>query len=117
MKIHIARSVEEWNQLAAQEVAKRVKEKPDAVLGLATGNTPIGMYQELVAMYRAGELDFADVRTFNLDEYLGIEPEHPASFLSFMKEHLFNHINIDPSRIHIPKANPEDPEAEAVRFR
>lgn len=117
MKLHVARSVAEWNQIAARVVREVIEAKPDAVLGLATGNTPIGMYQELVKMYKAGELDFSQVRTFNLDEYLDIDPAHPASFISFMKEHLFDHVNLDPSRIHIPKANPEDAEAEAAAYR
>ena len=117
MKLYVARSAEEWNRLTAQIVREVIEAKPDAVLGLATGNTPIGMYKELVRMYKAGEIDFSRVRTFNLEEYLGIAPGHPASFISFMKQHLFDHVNIDPDRIHIPKANPDDPEAEAAAYR
>lgn len=116
MKLHVARSVEEWNQISAQVIAGVIRERPDAVLGLATGNTPIGTYQQLVAMYQAGQLDFAKVRTFNLDEYLDIDPEHPASFISFMKQHLFDRVNLDPSRTHIPKSNPEDAESEAASY-
>lgn len=117
MQVHVARSAEEWNKLAARVVAGVIKEEASPVLGLATGNTPIGMYRELVNMYRAGELDFSRVRTFNLDEYLGIPPEHPASFISFMKQHLFDHVNLDPARTHIPRSNPESPEEEAARYR
>lgn len=116
MRVHVARSVEDWNRTSAQIVGRVIKEKEWPVIGLATGNTPVGMYKELVAMYKAGELDFSRVRTFNLDEYLGIEPEHPASFISFMREHLFDHVNIDPDRIHIPRSNPKSPEEEAKRF-
>lgn len=116
LKLHVARSVEEWNRMSAQVVADVIKANANPVLGLATGNTPIGMYRELVAMYKAGDLDFASVRTFNLDEYLDIDPNHPASFVSFMREHLFDHVNLDPANTNIPQANPQDAEAEAKRY-
>lgn len=116
MKIHIARSVEEWNQISAGIVAEVIKSNDEPVLGLATGNTPIGMYQELVRMHREGELDFSAVQTFNLDEYLGIAVDHPASYHTYMREHLFNHVNIDLNRTHLPQPNPESAEEEAQRF-
>jgi glucosamine-6-phosphate deaminase len=92
-------------------MAKLVMRKPDAILGLATGGTPVGCYGELIRMHRAGELDFSRVTTFNLDEYLGLPREHPQSFYSFMHHHFFNHVNVDRSRIHLPDGMADDPVA------
>ncbi len=88
--------------IAARIVARVVKRKCESVLGLATGNTPVLLYRELIRMYEAGELDFERVTTFNLDEYVGLSPSHPSSYNSFMWENLFKHINIPKHRIHIP---------------
>jgi glucosamine-6-phosphate deaminase len=87
---------------AAREVAELLNAKPNAVLGLATGTTPLGLYQELVRLHKAEGLDFSQVRTFNLDEYVGLPVIHPQSYHSFMYENLFKHINIPPQNIHIP---------------
>jgi glucosamine-6-phosphate deaminase len=101
---------------AALEVANLLTEKPDAVIGLATGSTPIGLYKELVRMYQEEGLDFSKATFFNLDEYVGLEKEHPQSYYSFMQEHLFKHINADADKIHIPNGNAEDLEAECARY-
>ncbi len=87
---------------AALEVAQVLNAKPNAVLGMATGSTPLGLYQELVRMYARRELDFSHVTTFNLDEYVGLPVSHPQSYHHFMHEHFFRHVNIPPQNVHIP---------------
>jgi glucosamine-6-phosphate deaminase len=86
------------------------------VLGLATGETMRPVYARLVAMHRDGRADFSGVTTFNLDEYVGIAPDHPASFNAFMRDALFDHVNLDPRRCHLPRGDAPDPEAEARRY-
>jgi glucosamine-6-phosphate deaminase len=90
--------------IAARIIAKLLREKPDAVLGLATGSTPLLLYRTLIDM----NLDWSHVTTFNLDEYIGLPREHPQSYHSFMWENLFQHINIKPENIHIPDGNATD---------
>jgi glucosamine-6-phosphate deaminase len=90
------------SRVAARIVVSAVKSNPSLKLGLATGSTTLGMYAEVIRIYREKSLDFSCVTTFNLDEYLGILPDHPQSFHYFMRENFFRHINIDPGRIHIP---------------
>ena len=87
---------------AAQIYKEILEAKPDAVLGFATGSTPLDLYAELVRLYEAGEISFKDVTTFNLDEYVGLEPTHDQSYRYFMDTNLFNHIDLDPARVHIP---------------
>lgn len=93
---------------AARIVADRLRKKPDLVLGLATGSTPLGLYRELIRLHKEEGLDFSKVTTFNLDEYVGLPPEHDQSFHYFMRENLFKHINIDPRFIHIPQGMAKD---------
>lgn len=88
----------------ANDICELVAEKPDAVLGLATGGTMVGVYAELVRRHEAGGLDLSRVTTFNLDEYLGLPAGSPLSFRAFMEEHLFGRVNLDPSRTHVPEA-------------
>ena len=102
MEVIICRNYEEMSKAAAHEVAQLLNTKPNAVLGLATGSTPVGMYQELVRMHKQEGLDFSQVTTFNLDEYVGLSPTHDQSYHYFMNENLFKHINIPPQNIHIP---------------
>jgi len=87
---------------AARIIAEQVLRKPDCVLGLATGGTPVVCYRELIRLHQQGQLDFSRVTSFNLDEYVGLSPQHPQSFHAFMFENLFNHINIPRDQIHIP---------------
>lgn len=87
---------------AARIVAERLRKKPDLVLGLATGSTPLGTYSELIRMHREEGLDFSKVTTFNLDEYIGLSPSHSQSYHYFMMENFFKHVNINPRHIHIP---------------
>jgi glucosamine-6-phosphate deaminase len=87
---------------AARIVVSAVKSNPSLKLGLATGSSTLGMYAEIIRIYREASLDFSRVTTFNLDEYLGIAPDHPQSFHFFMRENFFRHINVHPTRTHIP---------------
>ncbi len=91
-------------RIAARLLAKQLKEKPDLVLGLATGSTPLLLYRELVAL----KLDWRKVKTFNLDEYIGLPREHPQSYHSFMWENLFRHVNIVAKNVHIPDGMAKD---------
>jgi len=85
-----------------------IRTKPNAVLGLATGSTPVALYCELIRMHREGGLDFSQVTTFNLDEYVGLAAKHPASYHHFMNENLFSHVNVRRDRIHIPDGTAKD---------
>lgn len=102
MEIIIKENAEEMSQAAARVVAATLNAKPNAVLGLATGSTPLGLYRELVRMHQEEGLDFSQVTTFNLDEYVGLSQKHPQSYHYFMYENLFKHINIPKQNIHIP---------------
>jgi len=102
MEIIIQPDPEAASRLAARVIARLLREKPGAVLGLATGSTPLLLYRELIRLHATGEADFRRVRTFNLDEYIGLPPEHAQSYHSFMWENLFRHINIDPQNVHLP---------------
>lgn len=99
-------------QQAAAIYQEILATKPDAVLGFATGSTPLGLYAELVKMCDNGEVSFKDVTTFNLDEYVGLEPTHDQSYRFFMDTNLFNRIDLDPARVHIPSGI--DTSAEAL---
>ena len=89
-------------QCTADLIHETVREKPSAVLGLATGGTPVGVYHLLVERFQAGELDFSKVTTFNLDEYVGLGPEHDQSYRYFMQQQLFDHVNVLRERTHVP---------------
>ncbi|MGE5340519.1 MAG: glucosamine-6-phosphate deaminase [Candidatus Omnitrophota bacterium] len=102
MEVIILPDQETAGKAGAQIVAQLIRKKRDGVLGLATGNTPLPLYRELIRMHREENLDFEAVTTFNLDEYIGLEPSHPSSYHSFMWENLFKYINIPSHRIHIP---------------
>jgi glucosamine-6-phosphate deaminase len=102
MKTIIAKNYVELGERAAEIVAEQVNEKPDSVLGLATGTTVISMYKKLVEMYKKGKLDFSQVKTFNLDEYWPIKKKNVQSYHYFMKTLFFDHINIKPKNVHIP---------------
>ena len=114
MRVIVARDYDEMSKKAAEIVADRIrsfkpsKKKPYFVLGLATGKTPIGTYQELVRLHKAGRLDFSKVMTFNLDEYLLLDPDHPQSYHLFMYENLFNHINIKKANVNVPNGMARD---------
>lgn len=97
--------------LASRIVSRHIRDKRNCALGLATGGTPLKLYEELVRLHREEDLDFSRVTTFNLDEYVGLSPDHPASYNHYMEENLFRHVNIPRHRIHIPDGlAPEIPE-------
>lgn len=108
MEVIILPTAEEASQTAARLVARQLREKPRSVLGLATGSTPCRLYKELIRMHREQGLDFSGATTFNLDEYIGIDPTHPSSYHHFMQENLFSSINVRPERIHIPDGRAKD---------
>ncbi|NOX57209.1 MAG: glucosamine-6-phosphate deaminase [Planctomycetes bacterium] len=102
MEVNICKSYEELSKKAAQLVADVINQKPNAVLGLATGSSPVGLYKELIRMHKEEGLDFSQVVTFNLDEYVGLPADHPQSYHYFMEENLFKDINVPKENIHIP---------------
>lgn len=112
MEVLIRKDEETGCLLAARIIARMVREKPDCVLGLATGRTPLQLYQELIRMHRNDRLDFSRVTTFNLDEYVGLPATHEQSYRYFMQENLFRHINIDAKRTHVPNGTASDLHAE-----
>ena len=101
---------------AAEVMAARVLLNPRAVIGLATGSTPIGTYDQLVKWYEEGKLDFSAVRSVNLDEYCGLDGENDQSYRYFMDHHLFNRVNIDKANTNVPNGKAADPEAEGARY-
>jgi glucosamine-6-phosphate deaminase len=111
MEIIVKDSPEEMSKTAARVVARTLNSKPNAVLGLATGSTPLGLYKELVRMHQEEGLDFSQITTFNLDEYVGLTHKHPQSYHYFMYENLFRHINIPKQNIYIPSGTTDNYEA------
>lgn len=111
MLVTIRKDYEAVSLEAARIVADRLLQKPDLVLGLATGSTPLGLYRELIRMHIEEGLDFSKVTTFNLDEYIGLPPSHDQSYHYFMHQSLFDHINVDPRNIYIPDGMTHDVEA------
>lgn len=115
MKFIIAKDYEEMSKLGADCIIEQIRKKPDSVLGLATGSSPVGTYKYLVDAYNKG-LDFSKISTFNLDEYYGLSPQHPESYMYFMEKNLFKHVNIDRSKIHIPDGLCRDVEKECKSY-
>ncbi len=108
MEVRILSSYDDMSVAAAREVKHTLDSKPNAVLGLATGSTPLGLYRELVRMHREEGLDFSQVTTFNLDEYVGLQSNDEQSYHYFMHENLFRHINIAPHNIYIPSGTTDN---------
>ena len=108
MEIIIKENYDQMSKLAARIIADIVRRKPRCVLGLTAGSTPLGTYRELIRMHQEEGLDFSQVVTFNLDEYLGLPPTHEQSFMYFMCRNLFDSINIHPANVHIPSGVAED---------
>ncbi len=111
MEIIVCKSYEEMSRKGADIIAAAMKQKPDFVLGLATGSTPVGMYRTLAEMNRSGEIDFARVTTYNLDEYYPIDPQNDQSYRYFMNKNLFDLVNIDKANTHVPDGSAADPAA------
>lgn len=116
MNIIKAEDYNKMSRMAANFIAAQVTLKPDCVLGLATGSSPVGTYQELIRRYESGELDFSRVTSINLDEYKGLSPENDQSYRYFMNTNLFDHINIDKARTHVPNGLEENAEKACVDY-
>lgn len=112
MRIIKVKNYEELSGKTANLILAQINLKPDSVLGLATGGSPVGTYEKIVAAYRQGDVDFSEVTTINLDEYRGIPREHEQSYWRFMHENLFEHVNIRKDHIFVP--NGENPDSEEV---
>jgi glucosamine-6-phosphate deaminase len=115
MKFIITEDYDEMSKVAADMVIEQIKNNPESILGLATGSSPIGLYKQLIKAHKEG-LDFSKVKTFNLDEYYGLTPDHPQSYRYFMNDVLFNHINIDQKNVHIPSGIAKDVEKECKDY-
>jgi glucosamine-6-phosphate deaminase len=116
MRIYRTSDYQDMSRKAANIISAQIILKPDCVLGLATGSTPIGIYYQLTEWYRKGDLDFHQVKTVNLDEYKGLAPENKQSYHYFMKHNLFQHINIDEKNTFLPNGMEQDSERECTRF-
>ena len=116
MQVYVAESYADMSRKAANILSAQVILKPDTVMGLATGSSPVGTYQQLIEWYKKGDLDFAQVRTVNLGEYAGLAPEHSQSYRRFMQENFFDHINIPRENTHVPNGLAPDLEAECRRY-
>ena len=117
MRVLVTPDYRTLSESAAELVVKAVHAKPNLAIGLPTGSTPLGMYEELVRTYRDEHLDFSSLRTFNLDEYVGLSSDEPRSYHTYMQQHFFQHVNIPPTNVHIPKGKPgTDFDAEAERY-
>jgi len=116
MKILVCKNEQEMGKKAAEIVLSQVATKEDSVLGLATGSTPVTMYQELIKMFESGHLDFSTVTTFNLDEYCHLPQSNPQSYYTFMQEHLFSKVNIASDAINLPNGMAADFEAECKQY-
>ena len=116
MRIYKAKDYEDMSRKAANIISAQVIMKPDCVLGLATGSTPIGLYKQLVEWFEKGDLDFSKVQTVNLDEYKGLNRENDQSYYYFMHDNLFDHINIPKENTHLPNGMEMDSEKECARY-
>jgi glucosamine-6-phosphate deaminase len=116
MKLIVVENYEEMSKLAAENIKNVIKEKPNAILGLATGSTPIGTYKELIRMNQTNEIDFSNIKTVNLDEYVGLSEKDTQSYRFFMNENLFNHINIKKENTFVPNGLAKDIEEETKNY-
>ncbi len=116
MKKVVFDTYEELSKYAADMVASELNSKSHYILGLPTGGTPVGMYAEIVKLYNKGIIDFSDVTTFNLDEYMGLERDHDQSYYYFMNKNLYSKVNLKPENINIPNGCAEDFEKEAAAY-
>ncbi len=116
MRIYKGKDYADMSRKAANIISAQVIMKPDCVLGLATGSTPIGLYRQLVAWYEKGDLDFSEVRTVNLDEYKGLSRENDQSYYYFMHHNLFDHVNLPAENSHLPNGMEPDSDKECRRY-
>ena len=116
MRVYVGKDYDEMSRIAANILSAQVTMKPDCVLGLATGSTPIGTYKVLIERCAKGDLDFSQVKSINLDEYVGLSGEHDQSYRYFMNTNLFDHVNIDKANTNVPNGLAEDVDAECQRY-
>lgn len=116
MKIIKAKNYKDMSRKAANILSAQVILKPSSVLGLATGSTPIGMYKQLIDWYKKGDIDFSQVKTFNLDEYVGLSTDHPKSYHKFMYDNFFDKININTKNISIPDGLADEQQKECIEY-
>ncbi len=116
MRIYCEKDYNAMSRRAANIIAAQVLSKPDCVLGLATGSTPVGAYKELIEWYKQGDLSFAEVRSVNLDEYVGLAPTHDQSYRYFMQTNLFDHVDIVAENTNVPSGQAADAAAECARY-
>ena len=116
MRIYKAKDYDEMSRKAANIISAQVILKPDCVLGLATGSTPIGTYKKLIEWYEKGDLDFSEVTSVNLDEYKGLDKENDQSYYYFMHTNFFNYVNISPDSINLPNGMEPDSDKECARY-
>lgn len=111
-----AKDYNELSRMAAERIAEKLSKKPDAVLGLATGSTPEGMYEALIEMYNQKRISFAEAETFNLDEYVGLQSNDENSYAHYMNQHLFRHIDLSPEKAHLPDGRADDLDAACQAY-
>lgn len=116
MKIYCGKDYKEMSRIAANIISAQIILKPDCVLGLATGSTPVGTYENLVEWYKQGDLDFSQVTSVNLDEYKGLSGNNDQSYRYFMNKNLFDHVNIDKSRTFVPNGLEPDSEKASKEY-
>ena len=116
MRLIRAKDYQDMSRKAANIISAQVILRPESVLGLATGSTPIGIYRQLIDWYRKGDVDFSRMVSINLDEYCGLTPEDPQSYCHFMHEQFFDQINMAPDRIFLPDGTQKDSAAECARY-
>lgn len=116
MKVIVVKDYEELSRVTAEQIAEVVRNRPDCVLGLATGSTPVGAYEVLAEMYKKGELDFSRVKSYNLDEYYPMKADNRQSYHYFMNENLFSKINISPENVHVPDGDCKDTDAMCADY-
>ena len=116
MNVYVEESYEQMSEKAAEIIKEQLIKNPAITLGLATGETPLGLYKKLIAEYQDGQISFQDVKSVNLDEYLGLSRTDVNSYYHFMYEHFFKHVNIDDDQVHIPNGLAENPQQECERY-
>ena len=116
MRIYKANDYDDLSRKAENIISAQIILKPDCVLGLATGSSPIGVYKQLIEWYEKNDLDFSEVKTINLDEYKGIGSDNKQSYAYFMKTNLFDHVNIKPENTNIPNGLEPDAQKECERY-